>query len=171
MDATAGLEHCLDICGFAAADFQRIVDIEGITYLADVESFTNRKIYTMAKDSESRRTAPERLVFGKMRVKKFKALSYWVKDQVRRGLVPDPLAFDTAALVVSMDAMRADADFKEVLAKEDIKVPVFVSVSDFGGWMTPEMRLEHAWLCRVFPWTISLVQRWYRQRLKTQENN
>ena len=131
MDAAAALEHCLDICGFAAADRQRIVGIEGITSLADVASFTDREIDTMAKDSGARRTAPERLVFGTMRVKKFKALSYWIKDQVRRGLVPDPLSFDAAALVASMDAMRADTDFKEVSAKEDIKVPVFVSGSDF----------------------------------------
>ena len=34
-----------------------------------------------------------------------------------------------------MDAMRADADFMEVSAKEDIKVPVFVSGSDFPLWM------------------------------------
>ena len=135
MDAAAGLEHFLDIYGFAAANCQRIVDIEGITDLADVASFTNRKIDIMAKDSVSRRTAPERLVFVTMCVKKFKALSYWVKDQVRRGLVPDPLVFDTAARVASMDAMRADEDFKEVLAKEDIKVPVFVSGSDFPRWM------------------------------------
>ena len=107
----------MDIYGFAAANCQRIVDIEGITDLADVASFINREIDTMAKDSGSRRTAPERLVFGMMCVKKFKALSYQLKYQVRRGLVPDPLAFDVAALVVSMDDMRADADFKEVSAK------------------------------------------------------
>ena len=89
----------------------------------------------MAKDSGSQRTAPERLVFGTVRVKKFKALSYCVKYQVCRGLVPDPLAFDAAALVASMDAMRADTDFKEVSAKEDIKVPVFVSGSEFPRWM------------------------------------
>ena len=34
-----------------------------------------------------------------------------------------------------MDAMRADADFMEISAKEDIKVPVFVSGSDFPLWM------------------------------------
>ena len=135
MDAAAGIGNFLDICGFAAADSQRISDIEGITDLADVASFTNREIDTMAKDSGSQRTAPERLVFGTVRVKKFKALSYWVKDQVRWGLVPDPLAFHAAALVASMNAMQADADFKEVSAKEDIKVPVFVSGSDFTRWM------------------------------------
>ena len=70
-------------------------------------------------------------MFGTMCVKKFKALSYWVKDKVSWGLVSDPLGFEAAALVASMNAMRADADFKEVLAKEDITVPVFVSGYDF----------------------------------------
>ena len=111
MDAASGIEHWLDICGFAAANLQKIVDIGGITDLADVASFTNRDIDTIAKDSGSCRTAPEQLMFGTMRVQKFKALSYCVKYQVCRGLVPDPLAFDAAALVACMDAMRADTDF------------------------------------------------------------
>ena len=58
MDDAAGLEYCLDICGFATADRQQIVDIEGITDLAEVASFTNRNIDTMAKESGSRFTAP-----------------------------------------------------------------------------------------------------------------
>ena len=93
------LEQCLVICGFTTqSDRDKIVINKGITSLHDIGLLTDKEIVAMACDAAGRRTEATRLVIGVMRLKKFYALWFWVRDRNRRNLVLDADVFIFLAL-------------------------------------------------------------------------
>ena len=107
MAAQIALEQCLEICGFTTQnDCNKIVINEGITSLQDIGLLTNKEIVAMARDAAGRRTEATRLVFGVMRLKKFCALGFCVRDRNRRNLVLDANVFTFLALQTVIRAME-----------------------------------------------------------------
>jgi hypothetical protein len=129
------LRECLQVCGFGHQDQNRIIIMEGIVSLDDLGLLTETEIDNMAKNPEGRLTAAERLRFGAMRLKKFKALAFWVWDRLRRSMTLDPTVFTDAVLLESIQNMDSEKEIKDTKARNDIPILIFTSGVDFPRWM------------------------------------
>ena len=81
------VNHALTLCGFATeASRNRLWMNEGFESLAQFGDFTSSELDAMAKRNEERRPAAQRVTFGITRLKKLKAVTFWVKRQRREGV-------------------------------------------------------------------------------------
>jgi hypothetical protein len=70
-----------------------------------------------------------------MRLKKFKALAFWVRDRLRRSMDLDPTVFTDVVLLESIQNMDSEKEIKDTKARDDIPIPKFTSGVDFPRWM------------------------------------
>ena len=136
MTAQIALKQCLEICGFTTQnDRNKIVINKGINSLQDNGLLTDKEIVLMACDTLGRRTEATRLVFGIMRIKKFFAIGFWVRDRNRRNLVLDADVFTFMDLQTMIHTMHAKKDLMESTYRGDIEIPKFSGGVYFPCWV------------------------------------
>jgi hypothetical protein len=94
------------LCGITdAAARACLILAEGLDSLDEFGDATNDEIADMAKRNESRTTAAARVQLGMTRIKRLKAVAFWVRKQRREG-VPVDVGNLTAAVINQMIAEK-----------------------------------------------------------------
>ena len=87
------------LCGITDQQARtRLIEFEGLGTLDEFGDYTDEEIADMAKRNEMRTPANVRVHFGIARIKKLKAVAFWVRKQRREG-VPVDVANLTAAVI------------------------------------------------------------------------
>ena len=87
------------LCGIAnQQDRDRLIEFEGLGGLDEFGDYTDDEIADMAKRNETRTPANTRVHFGIARIKKMKAVAFWVRKQRREG-IPVDVTNLTAAVI------------------------------------------------------------------------
>src|SRR5687768_8682396 len=82
----AELNRVLTICGIVPAANRNLVINEGFSSILDFGELNPTEIENMAKSLATKPDANERVALGTMVVKRLKALSFYIRDNERRGI-------------------------------------------------------------------------------------
>jgi hypothetical protein len=91
------------LCGITDQQARiRLIDFEGLGTLEEFGDYTDDEIADMAKRNEMRTPENTRVHFGIARIKKMKAVAFWVRKQRREGI---PLDINNLTPAVIADAI------------------------------------------------------------------
>ena len=129
----ADVDAVLTLCGFTNDNDRRKFWLaEGWNKTADFGMFSYKEIEAMASRAERRPTA-QRVIVGAVKLKKLKAISYWVRKLSNQGNDdPDINTLDNVTLhdlVVEMNAKEEDKERDSL----DLK-PKDFDAKDFDDW-------------------------------------
>jgi hypothetical protein len=107
-EALVGMNHVLNVIGFAGADDRNNIMDGGLAQFEDFRYLVERDIRDMADDFGKRTQANGRIVFGLGRTKKLVGVMHWVHDCYRASDVPNHEHFDEETLfeALSMAQIR-----------------------------------------------------------------
>ena len=112
------MDQVLFLCGITdAAARACLILAEGLDTLDEFGDATNDEIANMAKRNESRSTAAARVQLGMGRIKRLKAVAFWVCKQRREG-VP----MDAGNLTVVIAQTIAEKTLAPLAGKKDEKL-------------------------------------------------
>ena len=83
----------------------KLIDLEGLSSIHDFAQITDSEVDNMAKRCEAR-VAAQRVSFGLVRIKKFKAICFWARKVKRAGKEPDIAELDAQKLAELIDEMN-----------------------------------------------------------------
>ena len=129
----ADVDAVLTLCGFTNDnDRRKFWLVEGWSETADFGMFSYKEIKAMASRAERRPTA-QRVIVGAVKLKKLKAISYWVRKLSNQGNDdPDINTLDNVTLhdlVVEMNVKEEDKERDSL----DLK-PKDFDAKDFDDW-------------------------------------
>lgn len=111
-DALEKVHHLLTLCGITTEAMRdKLVDLEGLSSVHDLAQITDIEVDNMAKRCKARPTA-QRVSFGLVRIKKFKAVCFWAEKAKRAGKEPDVDELDAQKLMELVDEMNLEKDEK-----------------------------------------------------------
>lgn len=106
------VELLLFRCGFTAVPHRINIMQEGFDTLESFKLITMKDIDAMAK-SFAERTGNRRIEIPIVRLRRLKAMVYWIKDCYRCGQIPDPANFNEDSIQIALQQMEVEKQLME----------------------------------------------------------
>ena len=106
----------LRTCGVAhLSNRMTFINIEGLDSLNAFTTMNgDSNVTEMVKRMASRPAAAGRVILGTIQIKRIQALVYWVKDQVRKGMTPEPEMWTAEAMAHAMERKEAEHNYGKI---------------------------------------------------------
>ena len=105
-EALENIHQLLILCGINTQEMrEKLIDLEGLSSVHDFAQITDSEVDNMAKHCEAR-VAAQRVSFGLVQIKKFKAVCFWARKVKSAGKEPDIAELDARKLAQLIDKMN-----------------------------------------------------------------
>ncbi len=131
LDPVTDLKTVLALCGITSeASKNKLIDLEGLSSIHDLAQISDVEVDNMAKRCEARQ-GPNKVSFGLVRIKKFKAVTFWARKAKRAGKDLDVNELNAQKLSEWIDEMSL---MKEDKTASDKLYPEKFNHQKFKSW-------------------------------------